>query len=137
MSYCNNTANQDRAPEGLTSSQRMVLFAGDCLKLLEGCPDEVFQLVVTSPPYNLGKEYETKLKLHDYVEQQRNVIRECVRTLRPTGSICWQVGNYVDNGCIVPLDTVLYGRQAARDSGTSRSSRSRTLTFGEQKQWRI
>ena len=36
------------------------------------------------------------------------MIEECVRLLRPAGSICWQVGNYVDNGEIVPLDTVLF-----------------------------
>ncbi len=36
------------------------------------------------------------------------MIRECVRPLRPKGSICWQVGNYVQNGAIVPLDAVLY-----------------------------
>jgi len=66
------------------------------------------QLIVTSPPYNIGKEYEKKLKLQTYLEQQASVIKECIRTLSPYGSICWQVGNYVDNGSIIPLDTVLY-----------------------------
>lgn len=36
------------------------------------------------------------------------MIRECVRTLAPTGSICWQVGNYVDNNHVLPLDILLY-----------------------------
>ena len=36
------------------------------------------------------------------------MIAECVRLLHPKGSLCWQVGNHVDNGEIVPLDTVLY-----------------------------
>lgn len=36
------------------------------------------------------------------------MITECVRALSDQGSICWQVGNYVDDGAIVPLDTVLY-----------------------------
>jgi len=66
------------------------------------------QLVVTSPPYNIGKEYEQRLHLQDYIEQQRQVITECVRVLRSDGHICWQVGNYTDKGAIVPLDTVLY-----------------------------
>jgi adenine-specific DNA-methyltransferase len=43
-----------------------------------------------------------------YLEQQAAVIRECYRCLSPRGSICWQVGNYVNNGSIIPLDTVLY-----------------------------
>lgn len=71
-------------------------------------PSGVADLVITSPPYNIGKEYERKLDLEVYVEQQRAVIDECVRILKPTGNICWQVGNYVDSGEIVPLDVVLY-----------------------------
>lgn len=86
----------------------IVTYLGNCLDLLKQVPDEAFQLVVTSPPYNIGKAYERRLKLDDYVEQQAAVIKECVRTLSPNGSICWQVGNYVDNGAIIPLDTVLY-----------------------------
>ena len=89
-------------------SEQIVVYPGDCLDLLKGIPDGSLQLVVTSPPYNIGKEYEKKLKLSRYVEQQALVIQECVRALSKHGSICWQVGNYVDNGSIIPLDTVLY-----------------------------
>lgn len=89
-------------------TERAVVFAGDCLDFLRTCPDGVFQLVVTSPPYNIGKEYEKRLDLASYLAQQAEVIRQCVRCLSPRGSICWQVGNYVDNGAIIPLDTVLY-----------------------------
>jgi adenine-specific DNA-methyltransferase len=89
-------------------SNDVVLFPGDCLDLLRTIPDESLTLVITSPPYNIGKEYEKKLKLESYLEQQAAVIHECVRCLSPKGSICWQVGNYVDRGAIIPLDTVLY-----------------------------
>ena len=64
--------------------------------------------MVTSPPYNLDKDYEDKLNLDEYIEQQRKIIKESVRILHEKGSICWQVGNYVNNGEIVPLDIVLY-----------------------------
>lgn len=86
----------------------LVLFAGDCLDLLRQMPGDAVKLVVTSPPYNLGKTYETRLHLDEYLAQQRAVITECVRVLHVRGSICWQVGNYVDNGEIIPLDVVLY-----------------------------
>jgi adenine-specific DNA-methyltransferase len=89
-------------------SERIVVYPGDCLDLLREIPDGSLQLVVTSPPYNIGKEYEKKLKLSRYLEQQALVIQECVRALSKHGSICWQVGNYVDNGSIIPLDTILY-----------------------------
>ena len=66
------------------------------------------QLVVTSPPYNLGKSYERRRSLDAYVYQQAQVISECVRLLNPRGSLCWQVGNHVQDGEIFPLDMVLY-----------------------------
>lgn len=66
------------------------------------------QLIVTSPPYNIGKSYESRRSLDAYVNQQAQVISECVRLLNPRGSLCWQVGNHVQNGEIFPLDMVLY-----------------------------
>jgi adenine-specific DNA-methyltransferase len=66
------------------------------------------QLIVTSPPYNIGKSYEGKTSLEDYIAAQADVIAECVRLLHPRGSLCWQVGNHVQNGEIFPLDSVLY-----------------------------
>ncbi len=89
-------------------SESIVVYPGDCLDLLKAVPDNSFQLVVTSPPYNIGKEYEKKLQLEAYLQQQTQVIAECIRVLSPQGSICWQVGNYVNKGSIVPLDSVLY-----------------------------
>jgi adenine-specific DNA-methyltransferase len=87
---------------------RAVVFEGDCREMLRDVPTGAIQLVVTSPPYNLGKEYESRLHMNDYLSQQREVISECVRVLSNGGSICWQVGNYVDNGEIIPLDSLLY-----------------------------
>lgn len=66
------------------------------------------QLIVTSPPYNIGKTYEKRSPLEAYVKQQAQVISECVRLLNERGSLCWQVGNYVQDGEIFPLDMVLY-----------------------------
>ncbi|MGC2517794.1 MAG: site-specific DNA-methyltransferase [Burkholderiales bacterium] len=88
--------------------KKAVLYSGDCLDLLADVPDSQFQLIVTSPPYNLGKEYEKRIHLDDYLGQQARVIEECVRVLHPSGSICWEVGNYVEKGAIIPLDSLLY-----------------------------
>lgn len=102
---------QDRAAKiakHFGGSERIVVFPGDCSGFLREIPDESLQLVVTSPPYNIGKEYERRLEVEVYLRQQASVIAECVRCLSPNGSICWQVGNYVNNGSIVPLDAMLY-----------------------------
>lgn len=94
--------------KNFNKKERIVLYQGSCLDFLKTIPDNSMQLIITSPPYNLGKEYEKRLKLSDYLQQQTNVIKECVRVLSETGSICWQVGNFVEQGSIIPLDTVLY-----------------------------
>ena len=66
------------------------------------------KLIVTSPPYNIGKSYERRIDLDLYIEGQAKVISECVRLLHPLGSLCWQVGNHVRDGEIFPLDIILY-----------------------------
>ena len=78
------------------------------LAFMRPLANESMQLIVTSPPYNLGKSYESRSSLEDYVTQQSQVIPECVRLLHPQGSLCWQIGNHVNDGEIFPLDIVLY-----------------------------
>ena len=82
---------------------------GDNSLYLRELPDESMKLIVTSPPYNIGKKYEKRTSLDRYLSTQAKVIAECVRLLHPQGSICWQVGNHItSDGEVVPLDAVLY-----------------------------
>lgn len=90
------------------ANAQCVVYAGDCKELLSTIPDASVKLIVTSPPYNLGKEYEKKQDIGKYLEQQKPIIEECIRVLDDSGSICWEVGNYVENGEIIPLDILLY-----------------------------
>ena len=85
-----------------------VTACADNLAFLATLAPESVRLVVTSPPYNIGKSYEKRAPLEASVAEQAAVIAECVRVLHPRGSLCWQVGNHVQDGEIVPLDTVLY-----------------------------
>lgn len=87
----------------------------DNLEYMRRLGPDSMKLIVTSPPYNIGKRYERKMPLDLYVQSQTQVISECVRLLHPHGSICWQVGNHVQNGEIFPLDIVLY--HVFRDHG--------------------
>lgn len=99
---------KQKISDKFSDDERIVVFNGNCLNLLQTIPDESTQLVITSPPHNIGKEYERKLDIKEYVEQQTSIIRECARVLTPQGHICWQVGNYIHNGSIIPLDVLLY-----------------------------
>lgn len=80
----------------------------DNLDYMNTLQDESIQLIVSSPPYNIGKSYEKRLQLDEYISQQTKVITECARLLNPIGSLCWQVGNNIDDGEIFPLDIILY-----------------------------
>jgi len=77
---------------------------GDSFKQMTLLPDSCVQLTVTSPPYNIGKEYERKKSLDKYLEQFRPLVEQLYRVTNENGSVCWQVGNYVSGGSIVPLD---------------------------------
>jgi len=67
------------------------------------CTDSV-QLTVTSPPYNLGKSYESKIELQQYLAPYEEFIAELHRVTSDDGSVCWQVGNHVNDGAVTPLD---------------------------------
>ncbi len=86
----------------------VTIYHGDCRELLRGLPDASAQLVVTSPPYNIGKKYEKRVVLDDYLHREKEVIDLCIDKVAVGGSICWQVGNHVDAGEVYPLDILLY-----------------------------
>jgi adenine-specific DNA-methyltransferase len=89
--------------------QGHVIWDGDSVDLLAQMPDESVKLIITSPPYNIGKVYEDAVSLEEYLEKQFSIAEQLVRVLAKDGSLCWQVGNYVDKGEIVPLDIPFYG----------------------------
>ncbi|HOX37276.1 MAG TPA: site-specific DNA-methyltransferase [Candidatus Brocadiia bacterium] len=85
-----------------------VFSCGDSYQTLKTCPDGFAKLIITSPPYNIGKEYETQTKLERYLDGLRPIIEQLVRILSTDGSLCWQVGNYVENAEVFPLDIYYY-----------------------------
>lgn len=104
-----NISSGDGVRTRYSSQAAATLYFGDRLKLLEQVPSSAARLVVTSPPYNLGKKYENKLEFDTYLQRQRDTIQECVRTLALDGSLCWQVGNHVGaESEIFPLDIFIY-----------------------------
>ncbi len=88
---------------------RLVLYSGDAMDFVATIPDNSLSLVVTSPPYNLGKDYERRVEIEQYLETQAQLIAQLHRVLKEDGSICWQVGNFVEDGEVYPLDILYYG----------------------------
>lgn len=99
---------KNAAVRKLKNDSDAVVSCQNNLAFMRPLRNETMQLIVTSPPYNIGKSYEKRSPLNDYVKAQAQVISECVRLLAPGGSLCWQVGNHVHKGEIYPLDLVLY-----------------------------
>lgn len=98
-----------RAISSQFSESADIVFAhGDSVEILKACPDGFAKLIITSPPYNIGKEYETQTKLEHYLDDLHPILDQLVRVLSPEGSLCWQVGNYVDNSEVFPLDIYFY-----------------------------
>lgn len=85
-----------------------ILLAGDCNESIKKIPDDSMKLIISSPPYNLNKEYETQKSLNVYLKEMKPLFDDLYRVLHPKGSLCWQVGNYVDNGEVYPLDVYFY-----------------------------
>jgi adenine-specific DNA-methyltransferase len=106
---------------------KAVISCEDNLSFMRKLPNESMHLIVTSPPYNIGKEYEKKTTNAVYIEQQVAAIAEAVRLLHPQGSICWQVGNGIEDGEVFPLDIILYPK--FKDAGLKLRNRI-VWTFG-------
>lgn len=86
----------------------IVLYNGDVNDYVASVPDNSVGLVITSPPYNLGKDYEDRVSIKEYLETQSQLLSQLYRVLKDDGSICWQVGNFVEDGEVYPLDILYY-----------------------------
>ena len=89
---------------------RGVIQHGDAEDILATLDSESFDLAISSPPYNIRKPYERneRLSLTEYEAWQTRVVQALTRVMKPSASICWQVGNYVSHGELYPLDIFFY-----------------------------
>lgn len=78
------------APDG--SGEDFLLYHGDCTELMRLLPSETFDLTVTSPPYNIGKEYESVLPLDEYLDWCGGWIADVHRLTRPAGAFWLNLG---------------------------------------------
>lgn len=84
------------------------IYNESCFDTMANMGDGSVKLIVTSPPYNLGKEYEKKATIDSYISSLLPFINEAYRILDDTGCICFQVGNYIKDGAVYPLDCLLF-----------------------------
>lgn len=88
---------------------KVTLFNGDCLNLLKSIPDDSVDLIVTSPPYCIGKAYENPNDdIETFKKQHINIFDDMYRVLKVGGSVCWQIGYHISDKCVIPLDYIVY-----------------------------
>jgi adenine-specific DNA-methyltransferase len=100
-------------PDGSVKSQNISLLHGDIMSRISEIPDGSINLIVTSPPYGIGKEYELEKNLDDpeiYVEWCKEWINECHRVLAPNGTFILNVGTkpYSGRAKQVPIPYLLW-----------------------------
>jgi adenine-specific DNA-methyltransferase len=92
------------------------LVHGDAQRCLQSLEAESVDLVITSPPYFVGKEYDKSRSVDDFLSEIRRIIPEINRCLKHGGSLCWQVGNHAYKGRMVPLDAIIATELQSHDS---------------------
>jgi DNA modification methylase len=100
--------DRKRVADFFSDDAEVVFSQGDSLDILKTCPDCFAKLIITSPPYNIGKEYETQKNLKKYLDEIEPILEQLVRVLASDGSLCWQVGNFVEQSEVFPLDVYFY-----------------------------
>lgn len=98
-----------RVYKEFSAGNQVTLFEGDCCNLLKRLPSDSVDLVITSPPYCMGKAYEDpRNDIDTFRTQHLNIFDDIYRIVKPGGSICWQIGYHVSEKCIIPLDYIIY-----------------------------
>lgn len=90
------------------ANNNYTVFRGNCGELLKKLPPRSVDLVLTSPPYCIGKSYEKKTQAEQFLNDLRAILPQLLRVVRTGGSICWQVGYHVTDRVVTPLDFLIY-----------------------------
>jgi adenine-specific DNA-methyltransferase len=90
----------------------VLLYKGDCVELMKLLGEDVFDLVVTSPPYNIGKAYEQARSLEDYLTWSEKWIKEVYRLTKAQGSFWLNLGYLTipDKAHAIPISYLLWDK---------------------------
>lgn len=96
--------------------RRSRLVVSEAVRFLTALKPHSVDLIISSPPYFMGKEYDTSLRMEDFVLVHQELAPLLARSLKPNGNLCWQVGHHVRDGIVVPLDIPAYSAFSAQPS---------------------
>lgn len=90
----------------------VAIYQKDCLQAMKEIPDELIDLTITSPPYNIGKEYEELAELDDYLGWCKDWIEQVHRITVDDGTFWLNIG-YLEvkgKGLAVPISYLLWDK---------------------------
>lgn len=93
-------------------SDDILIYQGDCLELMRKCEPNTFDLTVTSPPYNIGKEYESERPLDDYIQWCVDWIAEIYRLSSEPGAFWLNLGylSIPDRAKAIPIPYLIWDK---------------------------
>lgn len=94
--------------DATTNQVPAVIFHGDCVELLSELPEQSVDLIVSSPPYCMGKDYEETDDVDVFIKSHQAIFPLLIDALKDGGSLCWQVGFHAKEGLVTPLDYLVY-----------------------------
>lgn len=133
---------------------REEVIQGDCLEVMKDMPDKSVDMVLTSPPYNIGKMHSNSLqfgsydgndmKEEDYQKWQIDFLDECFRVLKDTGSMFYNHKIRIKDGVgIHPMKWILQSnfilkQEITWDMGKSANSdKIRFFPYSERIYWLV
>ncbi len=96
----------------LYRGDRYAIYNADSLELLKSFPNEVVDLFFTSPPYNIGKEYEKIIPVEEYLTWSELWIKEIYRSTKNTGAFIYNIGylSIPNLGHAIPIAYLMWNR---------------------------
>lgn len=111
-----NTPGLDKIKEKLGKpyfeNKDFLLYNGDCTKLMNKLPSNLISTTITSPPYNIGKEYEDIMTVEDYINWCSSWISQIYNVTKENGALLLNLGylEVEDKGRNVPIPYLLWDK---------------------------
>lgn len=105
---------KDMVGEPYFESPNVIIYNMDCIKLMNKLEKPLIDLTITSPPYNIGKEYEKIMRVNQYVDWSAEWMNCVHRVTNRNGAFWLNLGYFKvsKKGCAVPIPYVLWDRSS-------------------------
>ncbi len=93
-------------------SKNIILYNMDCIEFMKKIKKPIFDLIITSPPYNIGKEYEQKMEINDYINWSEIWLNKVYDITKKNGGFWLNLGYFAipQKGCAVPISYMIWNK---------------------------